>query len=53
MFEFALFIVAIAGTFWMAHSLVKQVSRPSMKAQPIKIEPEKKNQSRRQDHFPY
>ncbi|MCO4785344.1 hypothetical protein MGA5115_03536 [Marinomonas gallaica] len=52
MFEFALFFAAIAGAFWMAHSLVKQVSRPTMKAQPIKIETEKKAHPRRQNRFP-
>lgn len=53
MFEFALFFAAIAGAFWMAHSLISLVSRPTMKAQPIKIEAEKKTPQRRQNRFPY
>ncbi|MCC4273136.1 hypothetical protein [Marinomonas communis] len=52
MFEFALFIAAVAGAFWMAHSLISTVSTPSMKAQPIKIEPEKQLKQRPRDRFP-
>lgn len=53
MFEFALFFAAIAGAFWMAHSLINLVSRPSMKAQPIKVESEKQAPKRRHNRFPY
>lgn len=52
MFEFALFIVAVSGAFVMVHSVVKQLSQPKMKVQPIKVEKERE-MPRRQNKRPY
>ena len=47
MFEFTLFIVAVAGAFVMVHSLAQHASQRRMKAQPIKIEKEQQPNKRR------
>lgn len=52
MFEFALFVTTIAATAWMAHSLIKYVTQPKMRSQPIKIEQERKVTRRQDKRFP-